>query len=191
MLTQNSIGHTAIGVGILPNEGEPEQSRLCVVLRKAGRKKKQKNREDYVEDLRYKFPGGGSEEEEDPIDTMIRELRGEAGLIVSEQMVVAEWHSNIKESYRPEYDYHQSHFYLLLLDKDIDTVEFTEVEEVERVIFPSIKMLPSVYGNPPMTKGQLIIVPKLLWHVENQYEWAHPCRVAVEKQLPPPPSQFR
>ena len=88
----------------------------------------------------YKFPGGGMEEGENPIEAMIRETREEAGLIVIPE-TVREYgyvHRMQKSDYDPAECFVQDNFYFfceVLEDLSSQNLDDYEAEESYQLVF--------------------------------------------------------
>ena len=88
----------------------------------------------------YKFPGGGIEKGEDPIDAMIRETREEAGLIVIPE-TVREYgyvHRMQKSDYDPAECFVQDNFYFfcdVLEAVSSQNLDDYEAEESYQLVF--------------------------------------------------------
>ena len=93
----------------------------------------------------YKFPGGGIEAGEDPIEAMIRETREEAGLVIIPESV-REYgivHRVQKSDKDPDVRFVQDNFYYLCAAKDeavLQDLQGYEAEEGYELVYVDPRM---------------------------------------------------
>lgn len=132
------------------------------------------------------LPGGTQEAGEEPVDTAVRELKGEAGIVVKKDDIDQNSFMDIKYFRGRQNLMCHDKWVLCLLSAEMRTCGIAETNEIaEMRLFP-IDELPPVHPRPgevPADVNYLRNLVTFLKSLEARFEWAEECRIAVEKQL--------